>query len=72
MHAMYALMNTWLMTTRADGSLDAANGGQHAISCHASAGIIYVLMQNHSWEACLCVRHVCTNEHMLNDNKGGR
>ena len=38
MHAMYALMNTWLMTTRADGSLDAANGGQHATSCHASAG----------------------------------
>ena len=41
-HAMYALINTWLMTTRAGGSLDGANGGQHATSCHASAGI-YVL-----------------------------
>ena len=42
MHAMYALINTWLMTTRADGSPDGANGGQHATSCHVSAGI-YVL-----------------------------
>ena len=28
-HAMYALMNTWLTTTREDSSLDAANGGQY-------------------------------------------
>ena len=28
MHTMYALMSTWLTTTRADDSLDVANGGQ--------------------------------------------
>ena len=35
-HAMYALMNTWLTTTRTDSSLDAVNGGQYGgeFKCH--------------------------------------